>query len=114
MNGLFSGLISGIFGGLFNITGPSLVIYYFSSIKDKKEYQGTIQATFFFSILFTISIHMFNGNITFDILKMATVGLAAVIIGSLIGLNIFKHLNKNLIRKILSVVMFIMGIMLII
>jgi hypothetical protein len=112
-NGLFSGLISGLFGGLFNITGPPLVIYYFSSIENKKEYQGTIQATFFFSILFTMAIHLFRGNITFEILKMASVGLTAVILGSIIGLKIFDHLDKRLIKKILSVVMIIMGSMLI-
>ncbi len=112
-NGLFSGLISGLFGGLFNITGPPLVIYYFSSIENKKEYQGTIQATFFFSILFTIAIHLLRGNITFEIIKMASVGLTAVILGSIIGLKIFDHLDKRLIKKILSIVMIIMGSMLI-
>ena len=112
-NGLFSGLISGLFGGLFNITGPPLVIYYFSSIENKKEYQGTIQATFFFSILFTIAIHLLRGNITFEIIKMASVGLAAVVLGSIIGLKIFDHLDKRLIKKILSIVMIIMGSMLI-
>ena len=113
-NGIFSGLISGLFGGLFNITGPPLVIYYFSSIENKKEYQGTIQATFFFIVIFTIIIHLFNGNITYDILRMSSVGLIAVIIGSIIGLNIFEHLDKNLIKKILSIVMMIMGFMLVI
>jgi len=44
---------------------------------------------------------------------MASVGLTAVILGSIIGLKIFDHLDKRLIKKILSIVMIIMGSMLI-
>jgi len=113
-NGISSGLISGIFGGLFNISGPPLVLYYFSSIKEKKECHSTIQATFFLLLSFTISIHLFNSNITKEILKMASVGSVAVILGTIIGLKIFNRLDRELLRKILSIVMIIMGFILII
>ena len=113
-NGISSGLISKIFEGLFNIFGPPLVIYYFSSIEDKKEYHSTIQTTFYLLLSFTISIQLFYGNITKEILKMALIGSVAVLIVTIIGLNIFNSLDRNLLRKILSFVMIVMGIILII
>jgi len=95
---------------------PVHLWFYITSLllKKKKECHSTIQATFFLLLSFTISIHLFNSNITKEILKMASVGSVAVILGTIIGLKIFNRLDRELLRKILSIVMIIMGFILII
>lgn len=113
-NGIIAGFISGILGGMFNIGGPPLVIYYFCALKDKLEYNASLQATFNLSAIYTIALHILYGNINTTVLKYTAVGVIAVSVGCSIGLWIFKKIEKETISKAIYSFMAIMGIMMII
>lgn len=110
VTGLSAGLASGILGGLCNISGPPLVIYFFSVLKEKKEYNATIQATFFLGGLYTILLHILYGNITEEIVKLSAVAVVGVAIGSSIGLAMFSKINKKILSRIIYSFIMVMGI----
>lgn len=113
-NGMTAGFISGIMGGMFNTSGPPLVIYYFSVIKDKLMYSATLQATFFFSALFSVVLHISYGNMNWTVLKFAGIGALAVAMGSMLGLHILKKLNREVLSKMIYSFLAVMGIMMLI
>jgi uncharacterized membrane protein YfcA len=109
-NGLTAGVFSGILGGMFNISGPPLVVYYFSAIKDKMEYNGTIQATFLISGLYSIILHIMLGNISFEVIKFTAAGAVAVTAGSSFGLWIMNRIRKDSLSKVIYSFMAVMGL----
>lgn len=112
-NGIIMGTFSGILGGLFNVGRPPLVIYYFSAMPDKMEYNASIQATFAFSSIYTVFLHFLYDNINMMVIKLAVVGIIAITIGCTAGLWIFKRLNMEIISKAIYSFMAIMGVMMI-
>jgi uncharacterized membrane protein YfcA len=113
-SGMIAGFFSGIMGGMFNTSGPPLVIYYFSVIKDKLIYSGTLQATFFFSALFSVVLHISYGNMNLNVLKFAGIGALAVVTGSMLGLHILKRLDRALLSKIIYSFMAVMGMVMLV
>lgn len=104
------GLVSGFFGGMLGISGPPLVIYYYSIFSDKYEYQSSLQLTLFFICLFTFIFHSFYGNLSMDILVLSIFGLIGVLIGSFIGLFIFQKVKKESIKKPIFLLISLLGI----
>jgi len=113
-NSFIVGIISGIFGGMFNIGGPPKAIYFFAATSNKMEYQGCLQATNVITTIYSIFLHLTYGNIDLKILQLSILGMIAVLMGTPIGLKIFKEINKSLLSKFISFLMIIMGVMLII
>lgn len=110
INGSFCGILSGILGGLYGLPGPPLVIYYFSSLDESREYSATTQATIALSSLYSIFLHMRYGNINADIIKLALIGIIAVSAGSLLGASLFKKIDRELLKKAIYLVLIITGL----
>lgn len=110
-NAMLAGAISGILGGLSNISGPPLVIYFLSSIEDKKKFHASLQ--FIFAISGTVSLltHIYYGNLTMDAIKLSYFGTIAVIFGTSIGLHIFNRISKEFLSKSIYGFMILMGCM---
>ncbi len=113
-NGLIFGTLSGITGAMFGMAGPAFVIYFFSSLKDKMEYNASIQAAFVLNSIYGILVHMFYGNITSDVITFSLTGAIAVIVGSMAGLRIFKRIKKAALSKVIYSFMVIMGVMMVV
>lgn len=114
MNGGITGLISGLVGGVCNIAGPPLVLYFLSAIDDKKTYNACIQLSFAVGALFSMILHIMYGNIDLFVIKMTFAGMTALIIGSWIGIKIFDRINKETLKKIVYIFLFVMGSMILI
>lgn len=110
INGLIAGAISGFFGGLFNIGGPPIVAYFLSVTDDKMEYNATLQCYFAFTTVYIFFMHLFLGNVTGEVIKYSLVGLIGVGLGVGGGLNFFKKLSLNTIKKMVYSFMVIAGL----
>lgn len=113
-NGIMAGLLSGVLGGMFSVSGPPLVIYYYSATDDKMEYNACLQTSFVLGIVVTIFLHILEGNIHMEALTYTGVGLVAVLAGSMVGLWCFKRLDKEILTKAIYTFMAIMGISMIV
>lgn len=102
--------ISGIVGGLFGIGGPPMVIYYLSAMEDKREYLGTIQAFFCFTNVYTLIVRLIKGYYTADLLLPTAVGIAAILLGQLIGGKIQAKINGDTMRKLVYAFLGVTGV----
>jgi len=113
LNSIIAGGLGGIINGMFGMGGPPLVIYYFSAAESKEEYQGCLQATFLVMLVYAVGFHFLYGNITTEVLPLVGVGVVGVLTGAGLGLKIFDQLKKSVLRRVISVLMTVTGLMMI-
>lgn len=111
-NGAIFGFISGVLGGMFNTGGPPMVMYLLFAVKDKLSYIGSIQFIFAIGNLYSVILHILNGNLNISIVPMSLVGIVTVTIGSYIGCKLVEKIKD--INTPIYISMILMGIFLII
>ena len=97
--GLTAGAISGVMSGLFAIGGPPVVVYYMQSEEDTDGYLATITAFFVLSGAVSILFKANAGFITQNVWYGTAVGLAAMIVGSLLGKKTRNSVKPKVIKK---------------
>lgn len=113
-NGILAGSLSGIMSGMFNVGGPPLVVYYLYGIKSRLSYKATLEFSFLIRSLMIVIMHAIYGNISKDIIIFALYGGIGTSIGNLLGLSMFQKINSVVLHKIVVILMFILGTLLII
>ncbi|MBQ2753643.1 MAG: sulfite exporter TauE/SafE family protein [Firmicutes bacterium] len=109
-NGIIAGLLSGVGGGLFAITGPPVVVYYLSALKDKEEYMATVQTFFFLSAISTLSLKLITGTFGSCSPMWLLFLLIGVAIGNFIGVKTYSKLNVDKVRLCVYIFMALSGI----
>lgn len=99
LNCAIAGLISGTGGGLFSISGPPMVVYYLSALKDKEEYMATIQTYFFFNNLVTIGMRIITGTFPSFSVFMFFATVAGLLSGVALGHRVYSKLNGDAMKK---------------
>jgi uncharacterized membrane protein YfcA len=107
-----TGLISGILGGLFGVGGPPVIIYYQLSGVDKAVFRGSLMAIFLLIALARVPSYIVSGLITELRLWSALAVAPAVIVGAFIGGCIHIQLAEEKFKRIVSVVLMVIGILL--
>jgi len=112
--GLLCGAFSGASSGLFGIGGPLMAIYYVSATKSKEAYIGTIQALFCLTGSVNLLMRMSRGIYTLDLIPLTIVGMLAINLGKLMGLQIVKRMNAELLKKVIYAVVGASGVMILV
>ncbi|MEJ2247492.1 MAG: sulfite exporter TauE/SafE family protein [Acidobacteriota bacterium] len=107
-----TGLVSGILGGLFGVGGPPVIIYYQLSGVDKAVFRGSLMAIFLLIALVRVPSYIISGLITKLRLWSALAVAPAVIVGAFIGSCIHIQLAEEKFRRIASVVLIAIGLLL--
>jgi uncharacterized membrane protein YfcA len=111
--GAVAGFIGGVFGGIFDVNGPPIVIYMGHKLK-KESFRATITAIFFVDVIWRNILYMLNGVASFESFKFALFLLPALVVGVLLGSKIHVKINEVLFRRIVAIVLFVTGILLVI
>ena len=109
-----AGFISGFLGGSIGATGPPVVIYTSLQPWDKQEMKTTMVSFFILAGLGILIFYLFNGLITKQILVSFGYCIIPLISGVACGLFIFNRINDTLYRRIINLLLLILGIMLLI
>ena len=111
--GYFFGLLSGLLGGAYNTAGPPVVVYGNILGWNTAEFKSNLQG--FFILLSTVVAvgHAWSGNLTPEVWRYFLISLPAVAVGILAGTRLDKYLNPETFRKIVLVLLIVMGIRLI-
>jgi uncharacterized protein len=107
------GFIGGIIGGVFAVGGPIFVIYLLLRFPEKVEYNANLQTVFLLTNLFTIILHLFNGDFHSNLAMYVLAGLLPVLFGVQFGLHWFEKFPNHLIKKFASYIVLLAGINLI-
>ena len=87
-----AGTISGVMGGFFGMQGPPAVLYFISSEPDKNHYIAMAQIYFLLGNVVMTVVRAANGFLTATVGRNYLFCLAAVLVGTLLGSWVFKHI----------------------
>ncbi|HEX2905806.1 MAG TPA: sulfite exporter TauE/SafE family protein [Phototrophicaceae bacterium] len=107
------GFISGLLSGAYNTGGPPVVIYGNLSRWSPTEFKGSLQGMFVLNSLLIVCSHALIGNVTLLTLENYLIALPAIALGLLVGFRVEKRLNPALFRKLVLVLLIVLGVRLI-
>jgi len=106
------GLISGTLTGLFGTGGPPLVFYYQMCGVDKAVFRGNLMAIFLLMAFIRVPSYIAFDLFTWPRVISAGAVLPAVLLGAWVGNNIHLKLEENSFRRIVSIGLVVIGIVL--
>lgn len=108
------GLLAGALGGAYNTSGPPLVIYGHSQRWSPDEFKGNLQGLFLVVDVVVVLSHFAAGNFTAQVLSSYAWAAPGLLIGMLLGLILERRLDPALFRRLVLIVLFVMGVRLLI
>lgn len=107
------GLLTGLLTGMFNIVGPFLTLYYYDNCEDNLEFKANIEVSFLVAGFYSLCLNLLYVKLDVFLIKAIGVSAVGAIFAGLIGLHVFKKINKEKLKFIIISVLPIMGIILI-
>jgi hypothetical protein len=108
-----AGLAGGLLGGISTIWGPPLIMYLVMLRLEKDEFVRSVGLVWFAAAVPMVIAYAGNGILNEDIAVVSLIACVPGFIGIAIGQAIRDRINSNTFRKVLLVILFIIGINLI-
>jgi uncharacterized membrane protein YfcA len=108
-----SGFFAGLLGGAYNTAGPPVIIYGNCRGWLPAEFKGNLQSFFLVGTLFVVAAHALSGNLTEVVWVDFLWVLPAIGLGFVAGTWLDRYLNPELFRKVVLVLLILMGLRLI-
>jgi len=105
-----AGTLSGLMGGFFGMQGPPAVLCFIQSEPTKEHYMTMAQTYFLIGNLIMTGERAYNGFFTITVAIDYLYGLGGVIIGTLLGAYVFKHIPNHIFRYIVYAYICICGV----
>lgn len=107
------GFVGGLLSGAYNVAGPAAVIYGNCRGWKPDEFRGNLQAFFLLNDLTVVISHALAGNLKPLVWENYLIAVPAIVLGIFVGLKIDRRLNPETFRKIVLVLLIVMGLRLI-
>ena len=104
-----AGALSGLMGGFFGMQGPPAVLYFIQSEPTKEHYMAMAQTYFLIGNVMMTGVRAYNGFFTTTVAVDYLYGLGGVIIGTMLGAYVFKHIPNRIFRYIVYAYICISG-----
>lgn len=107
-DGMLFGFFSGFLGSSTSVSGPPIVMYMLNTFEDKSKIRTTMIAFFTFGTMMTLTGLFIAG--TFEpsaALGLPIYSIPFVMLAAKIGEKIFYHMNQDVFRKIIILLIFI-------
>ncbi|MBK7915672.1 MAG: sulfite exporter TauE/SafE family protein [Chloroflexi bacterium] len=103
------GFVAGVLGGAYNISGPPVIIYGNCRQWPPAEFKSNLQGFFVVSSYTVIAVHALSGNFTPAVWQNFLIALPAILLALFVGLRLDNHLNPERFRRIVLVVLVVLG-----
>jgi hypothetical protein len=107
------GFVGGILSGAYNVAGPAAVIYGNCRRWEPDEFRSNLQAFFLINDAFVLINHGLVGNLKPIVWTYYLVALPAILLGIFFGLKLDRRINPDVFRKLVQVLLIVMGLRLI-
>ena len=104
-----TGLLSGLLGGAYNTSGPPVVIYGNCRRWSPQEFKSNLSGFFIVNSLTVVTTHLVSGSFTPGVMSYFWWILPALGLGFLAGQSLDRWLNPEVFRKIVLVLLIILG-----
>lgn len=101
--GLLCSAFSGCCAGAFTIGGPMMALYFVAVARDKETYVGNMQFLFFTTNLINFAMRAVRGYFSAELLPMALLGMACVLVGLWIGLRLSRRMSGDVARQVVYI-----------
>lgn len=112
--GYFFGFVSGCLGGAYSSAGPPVILYGNMRGWSREEFKSNLQAYFLFVSVVIIIGHLVVGNLNNAVFARLPVALLAILLGTVLGLYLDRFIEPTLFKKLVLVLLIILGITLLI
>lgn len=108
-----SGLLGGLLGGAYNTSGPPVIVYADCRRWSPDAFKSNLQGYFVISSFVVLVSHALNGNLTPQIWRMFWWTIPFIALGLVTGLSLDRWLDPVIFRRVVLVLLVIMGVRLI-
>lgn len=108
--GWLFGLAGGFLGGAYNTSGPPVIVYGNCRRWSPQEFKSNLSGFFLAGSLVIVSTHWAGGNLTRDVWLIFLVALPALLLGFLLGQGMDKRLNPEAFRRIVLILLIVLGV----
>jgi uncharacterized membrane protein YfcA len=108
-----AGLVGGLLGGAYNVSGPPVIVYADSRHWQPHVFKSNLQGYFVISSLAVMVSHALSGNLTVEVWNAFWQTLPFIIGGLVAGLSLDRWLNPVHFRRVVLVLLVLMGMRLI-
>ena len=105
-----AGFLSGLLSGAYNTGGPPVIIYGTAHRWQPDEFKSNLQGMFFVNDILVITSHALSGNFTPEVWRVYLPALPVIAVGILAGVSLSKLLNPAIFRKVVLVLLVILGV----
>lgn len=107
------GFIAGILGGAYNVSGPPVIVYGNCRRWLPAEFKGNLQGFFLAVSLFAVLGHFLAGNVIPEVWRYFLPALVGLALGILLGSLVDRRINPALFRRLVLVLLMVLGLRLI-
>jgi len=105
-----AGLVGGLLGGAYNTSGPPIIVYADCRRWQPDVFKSNLQGYFIISSLAVMVSHAISGNITPQVWSAFWWTLPFIGVGILAGLSLERWLNPLVFRRLVLLLLVLMGI----
>lgn len=105
-----AGLMGGMLGGAYNTGGPPIVLYADTQAWEPERFKSNLQGYFVVSSALIVFGHAIAGNIQPDVIGWLPNAIAAIMAGLLAGALLDKRIPPLMFRRIVLVMLIVMGL----
>jgi len=104
------GLVSGLLGGAYNTAGPPVIVYGNCRKWSPQEFKSNLSGFFIIGSLVVVTTHWLNGNLTPIVWTTFLFSLPMLMTGFLLGQSMDRWLNPEIFRKIVLMLLVVLGL----
>jgi uncharacterized membrane protein YfcA len=104
------GFLGGLLGGAYNTSGPPAVIYGNCRQWSPQEFKSNLAGYFMIGSIMVVATHALSGNFTSDVWFNFWWTLPSLILGFAIGQSTDKWLNPEAFRRIVLIMLIMLGL----
>ncbi len=104
------GFLSGMLGGAYNTGGPPFVIYGLSQKWEPQRFKANLQLLLMVNSFSVVIAHFVAGHYTNEVLQNYLLALPMILLGALTGFWIDRYINPVVFRRIVLVVLLVIGV----
>ncbi|MGD8405810.1 MAG: sulfite exporter TauE/SafE family protein [Anaerolineales bacterium] len=108
-----AGLFGGLLGGAYNTSGPPVILYADCCRWPPDTFKSNLQGYFVVSSVAIVVSHALNGNFTSQVWELFWWTTPFIIVGIVAGLSLDRWLDPTIFRRLVLVLLIVMGIRLI-
>jgi len=107
-----TGLVSGVLSGLFGTGGPPLILYYQATGTDKATFRRCLMALFLMTSMVRLVAYVAAGLLTRPRILSGLAVLPAAVLGAFIGQRVHLQLSEATFRRLVSLALIAIGMLL--